>query len=155
MLMRFDPYRELDRMNEEISRSARPARMPMDAYRRGEAFFVHFDLPGADPTAIDLTVDQNTLTVTAERSWFPLEGDEVVISERPQGTFSRQLMLGDSLDTERIAAGYDQGVLTITIPVAERSKARKVNIAHGGASEPIETTSSTEDQTKRGLFHRH
>ena len=116
---------------------------------------MHFDLPGADPTAIDLTVDQNTLTVTAERSWLPLEGDEVVISERPQGTFSRQLMLGESLDTERITAAYDQGVLTITIPVAEQSKARKVNIAHGGASEPIETTSSTEDQGKSGLFHRH
>ena len=77
---------------------------------------VHFDIPGVDPDTIDLTVEQNTLTVTAERTWSSAEGDEMVITERPQGTFSRQLMLGDSLDTERIAARYDQGVLTITIP---------------------------------------
>jgi HSP20 family protein len=115
----------------------------MDAYRRGEAFLVHFDLPGVDPSTIDLTVEQNTLTVTAERTWFPAEGDELVITERPQGTFSRQLLLGASLDTERITARYDQGVLTISIPVAEQSKARKVQVAHGGESEVVETTSLT------------
>lgn len=140
--MRFDPFRDIDRMTEEVSRPIRSARMPMDAYRRGDAFVVHFDLPGVKPDTIDLTVEQNTLTVTAERSWSPVEGDEVVITERPQGTFSRQLMLGDSLDTERITARYDQGVLTITIPVAEQSKARKVEVTHGGESEVIEASSS-------------
>src|SRR5437867_488594 len=114
MLMRFDPFREIDRMTEEVFRPTRPWRMPMDAYRRDDMFMVHFDVPGVDPSTIDLTVEQNTLTVTAERAWLPAEGDELVITERPQGTFSRQLLLGDSLDTERITARYDQGVLTIT-----------------------------------------
>jgi HSP20 family protein len=117
----------------------------MDAYRRGEKFVVHLDLPGVDPDAIELTVDQNTLTVTAERTWQSVEGDELVISERAQGTFSRQLLLGDSLDSEGIAARYDQGVLTITIPVAEQSKARKVQVARGGEPEAIEATSSPSD----------
>jgi HSP20 family protein len=138
MLMRFDPFREVDRMTEE---AVRPSLMRMDAYRRGDAFVVHFDLPGVDPETIDLTVEQNTLTVTAERSWPSGAGDEVVIRERPQGTFSRQLMLGDSLDTERITARYDQGVLTITIPVAEQSKARKVQVTQGGEPEVIEASS--------------
>ena len=139
MLMRYDPFREIERTTQE---TFRPSRMPMDAYRRGDAFVVHFDLPGVKPDTIDLTVEQNTLTVTAERTWSPVEGDEVVISERPQGTFSRQLMLGDSLDTERITARYDHGVLTITIPVAEQSKARKVEVLHGGEPEVIDASSS-------------
>ncbi len=140
MLMRFDPFREFERVTGE---PARPSRMPMDAYRRGDAFVVHFDLPGVRAETIDLTVEQNTLTVTTERSWPSVEGDELVIRERPQGTFSRQLMLGDSLDTERITARYDQGVLTITIPVAEQSKARKVQVAPGGEPETIEATSTS------------
>src|SRR5206468_1256817 len=90
MLMRFDPFREIDRMTEEAFR--RPSRMPMDAYRRGHLSVVNFDLPGVDANTIDLTVEQNTLTVTAERTWVPVEGDELVIAERPQGTFIRQLL---------------------------------------------------------------
>src|SRR4029079_1916101 len=135
MLMRFDPFRDLDRMTEEALRPARRPRMPLDAYRRGDVFVLHFDLPGVDSNTIDLTTERNALTVTAERTWQPAEGDELVITERPQGTFSRQLLLGDSLDTERITARYDQGVLTITIPVAEQSKARKVQVTRGGESE--------------------
>lgn len=142
MLLRFDPFHEFDRMTEEAFRPTRVSRMPMDAYRRGDVFVVHFDLPGVDSDTIDLTVEQNTLTVTAVRAWPSAEGDELVITERPQGSFSRQLLLGDSLDTERITAGYDQGVLTITIPVAEQSKARKVQVAQGGGPEVIEATSS-------------
>jgi HSP20 family protein len=141
MLLRYDPFREIDRMTEEAFRPTRPWRMPMDAYRRGEEFVVHFDLPGVDPKTIDLTVEQNTLTVAAERSWQSVEGDELVITERPQGAFGRQLLLGDSLDTERITARYDQGVLTIMIPVAEQSKARKVQVAHSGEPEAIEASS--------------
>ena len=142
MLLRFDPFREMDRMTEEALRPPgfRGCRWTRTAGAR--RFVVHFDLPGVDPTTIDLTVEQNTLTVTAERTWPPAEGDELVITERPQGTFSRQLLLGDSLDTERITARYDQGVLTITIPVAEQSKARKVQVAHGGGPEVIEASSS-------------
>jgi len=139
MLVRFDPLGELDRMAAE-SRAARPWQMPMDAYRRGEEFVVHLDVPGVDPNTIDLTVEQNTLTVTGERVWPRAEGDEVVIVERPQGTFSRQLLLGDNLDPDRIAARADLGVLTITIPVAEQSKARKVEIAHGTEPRVVEAT---------------
>ena len=116
--------------------------MPLDAYHREDEFVVHFDVAGVDPDTIDLTVEENTLTVTAERTWPLADGDEVVIAERPQGTFSRQLFLGDALDTDRIAARYDQGVLTVTIAVAEQSKARKVEIAHGGEAKVIETTSA-------------
>jgi HSP20 family protein len=134
MLVRFDPYRDVDRMTEELLRPTRPWPMPMDAYRRADSFVVHLDVPGVDPKTIDLTVEQNTLTITAERDWPRAEGDEVHIAERPQGKFSRQLLLGESLDTDRISARYDKGVLTITIPVAEQSKPRKVEIA--GADEP-------------------
>jgi HSP20 family protein len=139
MLVRFDPLRELDRAAES-ARSARPWQMPMDAYRRGEEFVVHLDVPGVDPATIDLTVEQNTLTVTGERVWPRAEGDEVIVVERPQGTFSRQLLLGDNLDTDRIAARADYGVLTITLPVAEQSKARKVEIAHGSEPQVVEAT---------------
>jgi len=142
MLVRFDPFRELDRTTGEFFPPARPWQMPMDAYRRGEAFLVHLDLPGVDPSTIDLTVEQNSLTVTGERAWSRAEGDEVVIAERPQGAFSRQLLLGESLDTDRIAARYDQGVLTITVPVVEQSKARKVAVAHGREPEVIEATTA-------------
>jgi HSP20 family protein len=142
MLVRFDPLRELDWMAAELARPARPLQMPMDAYRRGEEFVVHLDVPGVDPETIDLTVEQNTLTITGERAWPRAEGDEVIVVERPQGTFSRKLLLGDSLDTDRIAARYDGGVLTITLPVAEQSKARKVEVARGSELQVIEATAA-------------
>jgi HSP20 family protein len=131
MLMRFDPFRDFDRVWEQMAaeQSGRQARsFPMDAYRRGDEFVVHFDLPGVDPSSIDLTVDRNVLTVRAERRFEQLQGDEIIVTERPQGAYTRQLMLGDQLDTDRIEAGYDRGVLTLTIPVAERAKPRKVQI---------------------------
>jgi HSP20 family protein len=140
MLMRFDPFRELDRLTQAPWTGSRPA-MPMDAYRRNGDFVVHFDLPGVDPATIDLTVEKNVLTVTAERHFGKQEGDEITVSERPQGRFSRQLFLGDSLDPDRIKANYDQGVLTLHIPVAERAKPRKVEIS-AGAQEAVEVTSS-------------
>jgi HSP20 family protein len=100
----------------------------MDAYRRGDQFLVHLDLPGVDPDAIELTVEQNALTIKAERRFEPEEGDELLITERPQGTFTRQLLLGESLDTDRLEADYDHGVLTLRIPVAEAAKPRRVEI---------------------------
>jgi len=139
MILLFYHLLELYRAAES-ARSARPWQMPMDAYRRGEEFVVHLDVPGVDPATIDLTVEQNTLTVTGERVWPRAEGDEVIVVERPQGTFSRQLLLGDNLDTDRIAARADYGVLTITLPVAEQSKARKVEIAHGSEPQVVEAT---------------
>ena len=141
--MRFDPFRDLDRAWEQLAaqQAGRQARsFPMDAYRRGDDFVVHFDLPGVDPASIDVSVDRNILTVTAERRYGEHTEDEVLVSERPQGTFTRQLMLGDQLDTERIQAGYDRGVLTLTIPVAERAKPRKVEITtQSDAPEDVST----------------
>ena len=140
MLMRFDPFRELDRLTQGSWANSRPV-MPMDAYRRNGDFVVHFDLPGVDPSSIDLTVEKNVLTVTAERHFARREGDEITVSERPQGRFNRQLFLGESLDSEHIAANYDQGVLTLHIPVAERAKPRKVEIS-AGAREAVEVGTS-------------
>jgi HSP20 family protein len=140
MLMRFDPFRELDRLSQAPWGNSRPV-MPMDAYRRNGDFVVHFDLPGVDPASIDLTVEKNVLTVTAERRFARQEGDEITVSERPQGRFNRQLFLGESLDPDRIKANYDQGVLTLHIPVAERAKPRKVEIS-AGSPEAVEVTTS-------------
>jgi HSP20 family protein len=132
--MRFDPFRDLDR--------SRPMTMPMDAYRQGDRFIVHFDLPGVDPSSIDLTVEKNVLTVRGERGWEPTEGQEVLINERPQGTFTRQLFLGETLDTDGIEATYRNGVLTLAIPVAEQAKPRRVEIrTQDGESAPIESSS--------------
>jgi HSP20 family protein len=130
MLMRFDPFRDFDRAWQELAQASRQSTrsFPMDAYRRGDEFVVHFDLPGVDSSSIDLTVDNNVLTVRAERRFEQKPGDEILVTERPQGGFTRQLMLGDQLDADRISAGYDRGVLTLTIPVAERAKPRKVEI---------------------------
>ena len=140
MLMRFDPFRELDRLTQAPWGGSRPV-MPMDAYRRNGDFVVHFDLPGIDPGTIDLTVEKNVLTVAAERRFAKQEGDEITVSERPQGRFSRQLFLGESLDPDRIKANYDQGVLTLHIPIAERAKPRKVEIS-SGTPEAVEVATS-------------
>ena len=131
MLMRFDPLREFDRLTQEGA-PQRARSFPMDAYRRGDQFIVHFDLPGVDPGSIDLTTEQNVLTVRAERRFETQEGDEVIVSERPQGTYTRQLLLGDGLDAERIEAQYEGGVLSVAIPVAERAKPRRIEVTQSG-----------------------
>jgi HSP20 family protein len=138
MLMRTDPFRDFDRLTEAIlGTTARPATMPMTAYRDDGSFIVHLDLPGASPESIDLTVEQNVLTVHAERK--PPLGDSVerVVDERSYGVFSRQLFLGETLDTDRLTANYDAGVLTLQIPIAERAKPRKVEINSGGSAKEI------------------
>jgi HSP20 family protein len=136
MLLRFDPFRdverELDRITAAASSGYRPTAMAMDAWRQGDRFFVRLDLPGVDPESIDLTVEKDVLTVSAERQWQRAEGDEVLVAERPQGRWSRQLFLGEGLDPDRIDASYDQGVLTITLPVAEAAKPRKVAVTTSG-----------------------
>ena len=140
MLMRFDPFREMETMNQLLGRQSGQASqvaIPMDAYREGDRFVVHFDLPGVDPDSVELTVEKNVLTIRAERQWQPGE-NEVLVAERPQGTFSRQLFLGDGLDTQQVQATYHNGVLTLTIPVAEQAKPRKVAInSPDGDSEAI------------------
>lgn len=141
MLMRFDPFRELDRLTQGWGSAVRSAIVPMDAYRQGDQFVVHFDLPGVDESSIDLTVEKNVLTVSASRQWQHGETEQVLVSERPQGTFTRQLFLGESLNVDGIQAGYDNGVLTVTIPVAEQAKPRKVEISAGGGQQAIEAGS--------------
>jgi HSP20 family protein len=138
MLMRTDPFRDLDRLAQQVFGTAtpgtwsRPTAMPMDAYRSGDEFVVHFDLPGVTPDAVDIDVDRNVLTVKAERRPLTADGDvEMQVSERPLGVFSRQLFLGDALDAEHIRASYENGVLTLRLPVAERAKPRKVSIMSG------------------------
>ena len=129
MLMRTDPFRDHDRLAQQVlGTPARPAAMPIDAYRQGDEFVVEFDLPGVDTASIELTVEKNVLTVHAQRRRNAVDGIELLIGERPQGTFSRQLFLGESLDTDRIEAGYAEGVLTLRLPVAERAKPRRVPI---------------------------
>ncbi|MGQ5262618.1 Hsp20/alpha crystallin family protein [Micromonospora sp. ZYX-F-536] len=129
MLMRTDPFREVDRLAEQFFGTAtRPAMMHLDAYRDGDYFYAAFDLPGVDPDTIDCTVERNVLTVRAERRRPTGDGVELVAAERPMGTFTRRLFLGDTLDTDKLEAGYDNGVLTLRIPVAERAKPRRVTI---------------------------
>lgn len=137
MLMRTDPFRDLDRLTQRaFGTAARPAVMPMDAWRADDQFIVEFDLPGVQPDSIDLDVERNVLTVRAERP--ELDADrEMVSAERPRGVFSRQLFLGENLDTERIEASYRDGVLRLTIPVAERAKPRRITISHDGDRQPI------------------
>jgi len=132
MLMRTDQFRELDRLAQQVfGTMARPTVMPMDAWRDGENFVVEFDLPGVDPNSIDLDVERNVLTVKAERNELP-ESTESIAAERPRGVFSRQLFLGETLDTDKIDAAYVDGVLRLTVPVAEEAKPRKIRIASGG-----------------------
>jgi HSP20 family protein len=144
MLMRTDPFGDLDRLANTLFKGARTAAMPLDAYRQDEQFVVHFDLPGVDSESIDLTVEKNVLTISAQRTWQRDESVQVLAAERPHGTFTRQLFLGDSLDAERIEASYDNGVLTVRLPVADKAKPRKVAISNGTGDEPksIETTST-------------
>jgi HSP20 family protein len=146
MLMQFDPFREIDRVLGQAFDSSRQVSMPMDAFRHGESFVVHLDLPGVDPSSIDVSIEQNVLTISAERHWESVEGDQVVANERRQGTFSRQLFLGNALDAEKIHASYENGVLTLTIPVAEKAKPRKIEIGAEGGREAI-TASSTSSES--------
>ncbi|MDQ1735650.1 MAG: hypothetical protein QOH56_1901 [Pseudonocardiales bacterium] len=135
MLLRTDPFRELDRLTQQAFGTsgtlARPSVMPMDAWRDGDTFHVEFDLPGVNPDSIDLDVERNVVTVKAERPQRASDA-ELIAAERPRGVFSRQLILGDNLDTEHIAASYDSGVLTLKIPVAEKAKPRKISITSKG-----------------------
>ena len=129
MLMRTDPFRELDRLAQQVlGTTARPAAMPMDAWQEEHEFVVAFDLPGVSVDSVDIDVERNVLTVRAERKAPVAEDTEMLASERPRGVFSRQLILGDTLETDNIRATYDAGVLTLRIPVAEKAKPRRIEI---------------------------
>jgi HSP20 family protein len=135
MLLRFDPLRDFDRLAQQMLgdwHTARP--MPMDVYRSGDHYVLHFDLPGVDPDSVDLSVEDNTLTVRAERQQRATQDVELLAAERPTGEFTRRLVLGNGLDLGRIAATYDAGVLTVTIPVAETAKPRRIQIGSAGSA---------------------
>ncbi|MGW7440369.1 Hsp20/alpha crystallin family protein [Streptomyces sp. NPDC054849] len=136
MLMRTDPFRVLDRLTQQaLGTAARPAAMSMDAFREGDAFVVELDLPGVDPDSIDLAVEQNVLDITVERRTTASGDDsDVLIAERPSGTFRRRLFLGETLDADSIEASYEAGVLRLRIPVAEEVKPRKIEIRAAGGS---------------------
>jgi HSP20 family protein len=128
-LVRTGPFRELDRVASQVFGTvARPAAMPMDAWRDGDKFVIEFDLPAIDPERVELDVERNVLTVRAERLSPTGPDVELIASERPRGMFSRQVILGDTLDMENIRATYHSGVLRLKIPVAERAKPRKISI---------------------------
>lgn len=147
MLMRTDPFREFDRVTQQVfGTQGRPAAMPIDAYRKGDEFVVLFDLPGIAVDSINLTVERNVLTVHAERNRPGDDDVELLIGERPHGTFSRQLFLADTLDTERLDADYTDGILRLRVPVKEQAKPRRVDVAVGRTGpKSINTTSSDRE----------
>lgn len=145
MLMRSDPFRDLDRFAQQVlGTAARPAVMPMDAWREGEEFVVEFDLPGIDADSLDIDIERNVVTVRAERPAVD-PNREMLATERPRGVFSRQLVLGENLDTDRIQASYAEGVLSLHIPVAEKAKPRKIAVGRGGAPRAV-TDSAAEHE---------
>ncbi|MFF7939036.1 Hsp20/alpha crystallin family protein [Nocardia gamkensis] len=138
MLMRTDPFRDLERFTQQVlGTAAHPAVMPIDAWREGEEFVVELDLPGIDPGSLDLDMERNVLTVRAQRPELD-SGREMIAAERTRGVFSRQIFLGEGLDTERIGADYTDGVLRLRIPVAERAKPRKIEVARGNGHQVID-----------------
>lgn len=150
MLLRFDPFRELDRVADELTRTA-ASPMPMDAIRRGDRVVVSFDLPGVEPDSIELTVERNVLTVKAERRPDKREGDEVLAAERRFGTITRQLFLGDTLEGSGVSADYDRGVLVLSIPVAQAAKPRRIAVGRGGGEEQAAIdTGATHEGTPAG-----
>jgi HSP20 family protein len=143
MLVRFDPSRAPRLSSQSFDVGRRTNGMPFDAYRQGDTFFAHFDLPGIDPSSVSVTVEKNVLTVSAERTLPAGDGVELIVNERPSGSFTRQLFLGDTLASELIVASWDNGVLTVAIPVAEKAKPRKVEIgATTPTAAPIEASAS-------------
>ncbi len=139
MIMRFDPFRDTDRLWDEVFGRQYASRVPMDAVRRGDHVEVSLDLPGVDPSSIDLTVERNVLSVRAERRDARRDGDEVIAAERRHGTYSRQIFLGDTLDAANIGAHYAGGVLVLDIPVSDAAKPRKVAVT-AGVEQPQEIT---------------
>ncbi len=151
MLLQNSPFRELDSLFNQRSAarsawaSARP--MPMDAYRRGDDVWVHLDLPGVTADSIDISTERNVLTVTAERSYPRQDGDRVYFDERHEGTFRRQVSLGDGLEADGIEADYTDGVLTLRIPVAQQAKPRKIKVNTGQPAVEVTATEAEADDT--------
>ena len=146
-LMRFDPFRELDRFSEQMMGGRLPRTMPIEAWRRKDEFYVYVDLPGINQDDVELTVERNVVSIRAERRPAHEEGDDVIVDERPHGIFTRQLFLGDNLDVNKLSADYDRGVLMLTIPIAEASKPRRIPL--GGQQQQLQDSGSdTADQAQ-------
>ena len=132
-MLRFDPFRDLDRLtNQMVSGVRTPALMPMDAWRDGDTYRVALDLPGVDASSIELSVDRSSLTVHAQRQASFGQGSAVLVAERPQGSFTRQLVLGEGLDADQVRADYLNGVLHLTIPVKQSAQPRRIEVGQGG-----------------------
>ena len=145
MLIQTDPFRDMDTLFSRLSGRPQSASgvMPMDAFRRGNDVWVHIDLPGVKADSLDITVERNLLTISAERDWQRQDGDQAYFGERYRGSFRRQIQLGDGLDLDNLEADLHDGVLTVRIPVAEKAKPRKVEISQkGSGQEAIEVTAS-------------
>jgi len=141
MLMRFDPFRDLDRMTDQLSRPGRSV-LAMDAVRTEHEVTIYIDVPGIAGDDIDVSVEKNELTVTVDRRWTETEGQQVISNERPQGTFTRRIVLSDALNLDELQAKTSDGVLIITIPIAERSKPRRIDVSTDPHDEAIEASSS-------------
>lgn len=148
-LMRFDPFRELDRLGEQVLAGARAMRtMPMEAFRRGDQFIVRLDVPGVEPEDVHVTVERNVVTIRATRHPAREEGDDVIVDERPYGEYSRQLFLGDNLDAGRMRANFDRGVLSLAVPVSEASKPRRVEIGTSPERQSVEAGAPERESGK-------
>lgn len=154
MLLRFDPFRDFDRLADQMRASWEgPRSFPMDVYRAGDHYVVHFDLPGVDPGSVDLHVEDNMLTVEAERSPRAEEQGEAIVVERPTGRFRRQLVIGDGLDTAKVSATYNEGVLTVTIPIHDKAKPRKIDIGRGESQPQPNVIEGQSSQSAVGAGH--
>jgi HSP20 family protein len=143
MLVRFDQFRDYDRLADQFDQIwRRPSTVAMDAYRHGNEVTINLDLPGMDPDAIELTVERDVLTISADREWNRNEDDEVFAAERPHGTYTRRVLLGDSLDSTNLHASYDRGVLTVTLPVSEQAQPRKIAVGSDNGRALIEASTS-------------
>jgi HSP20 family protein len=139
MAISYDSFREFDQLTQQLLSGGRsPRSFPMDAYKRDDDFFVHLDLPGVDPGSIDITVEGSNLTISAERRFDQHAEDEILVSERPQGRFSRDLRVGTQIDSEAIEASYEDGVLTLRLPVAAQAKPRRVEVRSSGQQKTID-----------------
>jgi HSP20 family protein len=139
MTARFDPFQELERVSQAVFGSRQgPRVMPMDLYREGDHYILNADLPGLDPGSVDIDVDGQLLTIRAQRTLKESEGTKWLLKEREGGSFLRQLTLGQDIDIDNIAAHYDNGVLSVTIPVSEATRRRKIEVAPGHRQEAVE-----------------
>ena len=152
-----DPFRQMDRLtNQLLSGTRTPMGMPMDVWQADDGFHVSLDLPGVDPSSVDISTERHVLTITAERRPEYQQGQNVLVAERPQGSFTRQLQLGDTVDSENVQARYADGVLHLTLPITQAAQPRRIQVQIGGGgerqieveAEPAESASASGESTQ-------